>query len=54
MLPTSNRYVDQQKIYNVIGREILENAWYLVDYSGKALIAAYLRTDKLEQENLIQ
>jgi hypothetical protein len=27
MHPTSNRYIDQQKVYNLIGKEILENAW---------------------------
>ena len=52
MYPATNKYVDQQKIYNIIGKEILENAWYLVKYLGKAITAVFLLTAKQERENL--
>jgi hypothetical protein len=51
MSPASHKYVDQQKVYNLIGREILDNAWYLVNYAGKAIIAVCLPMGRLEQEN---
>lgn len=54
MHPTTCKYIDQQKIYNIIGREMLENAWYDRNYSGKAITAVFLLMDKPEQENRIQ
>lgn len=49
MYPATNKYVDQMKIYNIIGKEMLENAWYIVKYLGKAIIAVCLHMDKPEQ-----
>lgn len=48
MYPATNKYVDQQKIYSLIGREILDNAWYVIFYTGKATIAACLPMDRPE------
>lgn len=53
MSPATHKYVDQQKIYNLIGREILDNAWYVIIYTGKDIIAACLLMDRPEQGNRI-
>lgn len=53
MYPASHKYVDQQKIYNLIGREILDNAWYVNVYTGKATIAVCLLMARLEQASRI-
>ena len=54
MTPTSSKYVDQQKVYNIIGKEMLENAWYILNYLGKAIIAVFLLMVKQVPESLIQ
>lgn len=54
MYPITRKYVDQQKIYNLIGKEMLENAWYVLKYSGKATTAVFSHMDKQEQASRIQ
>jgi hypothetical protein len=51
MYPATNKYVDQQRIYNIIGKEILNNAWYFVEYSGKVITVVFSLTVKQEREN---
>ena len=48
-LPVDEKYADQKKVYEEIGSDILVNAWYTVDYSGRAITAVFSPMDRQAQ-----
>ena len=53
MEPITEKYIDQNRIYNIIGKEILQDAWYHSVDTGMATTAASLPMAKREQESPI-
>ena len=47
MEPITEKYIDQTRLYNVVGQEILSNAWYYFGYLGMVITAVFLLMGRL-------
>lgn len=55
MIPENEKYWSQERVFNEVGLEIINNAWYVSSWHlGRDTIAVYLLMARLGQENPTQ